>query len=98
MHKKLSKKEIQTNLTKLNSLSKNHWEIKNNKLFKEFFFQNFIEAFAFMTKVALLAESLNHHPEWTNVYNKVSIFLTTHDAGGLTPFDFDLASKAEQLL
>jgi len=57
------------------------WNEDSGKLVKTFVFRNFIEAFAFMTKVALVAEKMDHHPEWTNVYNKVSISLTTHDAG-----------------
>jgi 4a-hydroxytetrahydrobiopterin dehydratase len=58
---------------------------------REFLFAGFVEAFAFMTEVALTAEKRNHHPEWSNVYDKVSITLTTHDAGGLTQHDIDLA-------
>lgn len=58
---------------------------------REFLFEGFVEAFAFMTQVALTAEKRNHHPEWSNVYNKVRITLTTHDAGGLTHNDIELA-------
>jgi 4a-hydroxytetrahydrobiopterin dehydratase len=58
---------------------------------REFLFAGFVEAFAFMTQVALTAEKRNHHPEWSNVYDKVRITLTTHDAGGLTQNDIDLA-------
>lgn len=58
---------------------------------REFVFADFTEAFAFMTQVAIMAEKRNHHPEWFNVYNKVSVVLTTHDAGGLTQRDTDLA-------
>jgi 4a-hydroxytetrahydrobiopterin dehydratase len=63
---------------------------------KDFTFKSFIEAFGFMTRVALHAEKLNHHPEWSNVYNKVSILLTTHDADGLTDLDVKLAKKIER--
>lgn len=64
----------------------------------EFKFKNFSEAFGFMTRVALLAEKASHHPEWFNVYNKVSITLTTHDAGGLSEKDILLAEKIDKLL
>ena len=60
---------------------------------REFTFRDFVTAFSFMSGVALLAEKADHHPEWSNVYDKVSILLTTHDAGGLTSRDVDLASK-----
>ena len=69
------------------------WLLKKEGIEKEFEFKDFLEAFGFMTKVALLAEKANHHPEWSNVYNKVQIRLTTHDANGLTKKDFDLADK-----
>lgn len=57
------------------------WKEENNSLSKSFEFKNFIQAFSFMTKVAMIAEKMNHHPEWKNVYNKVDIILTTHDEG-----------------
>lgn len=63
---------------------------------REFVFANFTQAFAFMTEVALVAEKYNHHPEWFNVYNKVIMTLTTHDAGGLTQRDFDLAGFSDK--
>lgn len=63
---------------------------------REFRFGDFVQAFAFMTRIALVAEKNNHHPEWSNVYNRVSMRLTTHDAGGLTQRDFDLAAEAER--
>jgi 4a-hydroxytetrahydrobiopterin dehydratase len=65
---------------------------------RDFKFKDFSEAFAFMTRVALLAQAANHHPEWSNVYNKVSIVLTTHDAGGLTASDTRLAAAIDKLL
>jgi 4a-hydroxytetrahydrobiopterin dehydratase len=65
---------------------------------RQFKFGDFSEAFGFMTRVALLAEEADHHPEWSNVYNKVTITLTTHDAGGLSQKDIDLASKIDALL
>lgn len=64
----------------------------------DFRFRDFSEAFGFMTRVALLAEAAGHHPEWSNVYNKVTITLTTHDAGGLTAKDVALAEAIDQLL
>jgi len=73
------------------------WNIRNNSIQKEFVFKNFIEAFGFMSRVAILAEKQNHHPEWSNVYNKVNITLTTHDAGGVTEKDLDLATAIEIL-
>ena len=71
------------------------WEIEDNgkKLRKEFKFKSFIEAFSFMTKIAIYAEKKDHHPEWSNVYNRVDICLTTHDAGGITDKDIDLKTK-----
>ena len=74
------------------------WGLNHNKLFRHFTFENFIEAFGFMSKVALLAEAMNHHPEWSNVYNRVDIHLTTHDAGGISERDFILAAKINSLL
>ncbi len=63
---------------------------------RDFKFVDFVQAFAFMTRIALVAEKADHHPEWSNVYNRVSIRLTTHDAGGLTQRDFDLAAQADR--
>lgn len=75
------------------------WKEINNSLQQSFEFKNFIEAFAFMTKVAFLAEKMNHHPEWKNVYNKVDITLTTHDAGNtVTEKDRKLAEQINQLV
>lgn len=74
------------------------WKEENNKLKRTFEFNNFIEAFGFMSKVALVAEKMNHHPEWTNVYNKVSITLSTHDAGNtVTSKDEKLAAEIDKL-
>ena len=74
-----------------------NWKLDSDKLVRKFVFKDFIEAFGFMTKVALLAQQANHHPEWSNVYNKVEIYLTTHDAGGLSQKDVDLAVKIDSL-
>jgi 4a-hydroxytetrahydrobiopterin dehydratase len=73
------------------------WEIKDGKLHRDFVFRDFIDAFRFVSGVALIAERMDHHPEWTNVYNRVAIDLTTHDAGGLTILDFELAEAATSL-
>lgn len=91
---KLSTDKIQKELnTKLTT-----WKLLDNQLVREFKFKDFIEAFGFMTKVALLAQQANHHPEWSNVYNKVKICLTTHDAEGITIKDTDLALEIENLI
>jgi len=65
---------------------------------RRFTFADFSEAFAFMTRVALLAEKADHHPEWSNVYNRVEILLTTHDAGGLSPRDIDMAQAIDAIV
>ncbi len=73
------------------------WDLAGDKLHREFRFEDFKRAFSFMTAVALVAEGLDHHPDWSNVYNRVVIDLSTHDAGGLTELDFQLAAEASQL-
>jgi 4a-hydroxytetrahydrobiopterin dehydratase len=75
------------------------WKKKSNKLHQKFKFKNFSEAFAFMTRVALEAEKMDHHPEWTNVWNTVEIWLSTHDAGDIvTEKDQKLAKKIDSIL
>ena len=71
------------------------WSLQKDAIKREFKFKSFVEAFSFMTSVALKAEKMNHHPEWSNSYNKVTVVLTTHDANGLTQLDFDLASMID---
>jgi len=83
---KLSNEEIQRELSNLSG-----WSVQNGKLHKMFVFKDFIKAFSFMTTAALHIEKMNHHPEWFNVYNKLIVDLTTHDAGGITQNDVDLA-------
>ncbi|MEA5533853.1 4a-hydroxytetrahydrobiopterin dehydratase [Crocosphaera sp. XPORK-15E] len=90
--KVLSSEEVKTALKQLNG-----WTEKDGKLHRQFQFPSFVEAFGFMSSVALVAESMGHHPEWFNVYNRVTIDLTTHDAGGITNKDVDLAKKANEL-
>ena len=75
-----------------------NWELKDGKLHAEFKLANFVEAFAFMTRIALIAERMNHHPEWFNVYSTVRIDLTTHEAGGISDYDFELAEAIDKLI
>lgn len=91
--KKLNQAEIAENLNTLD----NEWVHEGDSITREYVFDDFITAFGFMTSVAILAEKADHHPNWQNVYNKVSISLSTHDAGGLTLRDFDLAEQIENL-
>lgn len=89
----LNDTEIDTHLQKLDG-----WSVVDGKLHAEFKFANFIEAFGFMTQVAILAESMNHHPEWFNVYNRVVIDLVTHDAGNaISQLDMKLAKKISEI-
>jgi 4a-hydroxytetrahydrobiopterin dehydratase len=74
------------------------WRLENGKLQRELGFADFSEAFGFMARVALAAEALGHHPEWSNVWNRVSIALTSHDTGGLSSLDLELARRIDQLL
>jgi len=90
--KKLSEGELVAALQSLNG-----WSIVNGKLHREFKFGDFVGAFGFMTKVALIAEKMNHHPDWANVYNRVTIDLVTHDLGGISSFDVEFASKVQKL-
>lgn len=92
---------ITEQLVKLSSFKNKkmkNWKEENDQLIRDFEFENFIDAWGFMSKVAILAEKANHHPEWTNVYNKVKITLTTHDAGNkVTEKDRKLAEKINSL-
>lgn len=90
--KKLADAEIQQRLAQVNG-----WTVQDGKLHKEFQFDTFVTAFGFMTQLALIAESMNHHPEWFNVYNRVTIDLMTHDAGGISELDFEWAARADAL-
>lgn len=74
------------------------WTVKNGKLHREFTFGDFVQTFSFMTKVATHAEKMNHHPEWFNVYNRLTVDLMTHDAGGITTNDVELAKIMNSLV
>ncbi len=89
----LSESEIESGLATLPQ-----WHREGEGIERRFSFDGFVEAFGFMSSVALLAERANHHPEWSNVYNRVHIRLTTHDAGGLTHRDLSLAGEIDRLL
>lgn len=75
------------------------WALADNRdaLVRRFVFADFVQAFAFMSRVAEVAEAMNHHPEWTNVYRKVDVALTTHDVGGLSVLDFRLATRMNEI-
>lgn len=90
---KLTETEIAERLEKLEG-----WSVQKDKLHREHKFGDFVEAFGFMTQVALVAESMNHHPEWFNVWATVVIDLTTHDCGGISDRDFVLAERINRIL
>lgn len=73
------------------------WNLEQGKLHRVFEFKSFVEAFGFMSQIAILAEKMDHHPEWSNVYNRVEVFLTTHDAEGISELDFELAAHMDRL-
>ena len=89
---KLTNSEIEAHLEEVAG-----WSVEDGKLHKQFQFETFVEAFGFMTSLALIAEKMNHHPEWFNVYNRVTIDLMTHDVGGISDLDFQLAKEADTL-
>lgn len=91
--KKLTDGEIEAHLATTPG-----WTLRDGKLHREIGFPDFVGAFGFMSRLALHAEKMDHHPEWTNVYNRVTIDLSTHDAGGVTTLDFELAAHANRLL
>ncbi len=90
--KKLESRDIEQKLKGLHG-----WTVANEKLHKEFQFEDFVQAFGFMSSVALIAQSMDHHPEWFNVYNKVTVDLNTHSAGGISDLDFEFARKVDAL-
>lgn len=89
---KATSAEIERALAQLDA-----WNVADGKLHREYKFRDFVQAFGFMAQAALLAERANHHPEWFNVYSKVVVDLTTHEAGGITQKDLDLAAEMEQI-
>ena len=92
MTKKLSESEIHSALHDLSG-----WTVVNGKLHREYKFADFIHAFGFMASGAIVAEAMGHHPEWLNVYNRLTVDLTTHDAGGISAKDVELAGKLDAL-
>jgi 4a-hydroxytetrahydrobiopterin dehydratase len=90
--KKLSDAEVATQLPKARG-----WSVVNGKLHREFACKDFVAAFGNMTRVALVAEAMNHHPEWFNVWNKVVIDLNTHSVKGISDYDFALAEKINEI-
>lgn len=95
---RLAPEIIAQSLTELNAAASSPWSLVDDKLHRVFQFTDFIEAFGFMSRVALVAQSMDHHPDWSNVYNRVVVGLSTHDAGGLTELDFALARRIEALV
>ena len=89
---KMGEQEIAAEVKKLSG-----WSVENGKLHRVFTFKDFSEALAFMSRVALAAEAMNHHPDWSNVWNRVTIDLMTHDAGGISRRDFELAAKIQKM-
>ena len=89
---KLSLQQIEERLAELSG-----WSVSQGKLHREYKFSDFVHAFGFMASVATKAEALAHHPEWSNVWNRVTVDLSTHDAGGITEKDFELAAAMEAL-
>jgi 4a-hydroxytetrahydrobiopterin dehydratase len=89
---KLSDSELAAELPKLTG-----WKLEQGKLHREYLFLDFVAAFGFMASAAIVAQAMDHHPEWSNVWNKVRIDLTTHDAGGISARDFELAHALEAL-
>jgi 4a-hydroxytetrahydrobiopterin dehydratase len=92
MVEKLSDAEVTARLPELDN-----WQLMDGKLLKTFTFDSFVQAFGFMSSVALLAEAMRHHPDWSNVYNRVTIGLNTHDMGGITERDFALAKQIDEI-
>jgi 4a-hydroxytetrahydrobiopterin dehydratase len=89
---RLSDAEITARLSSLPG-----WSVADGKLRRDFRFRDFSEAFGFMARAALVAEKMDHHPDWSNVFNRVTVELSTHDAGGITDLDFELAAAMNRL-
>ncbi|MBD2329556.1 MAG: 4a-hydroxytetrahydrobiopterin dehydratase [Alkalinema sp. CACIAM 70d] len=88
----LSPQDLESQLSQLEG-----WSVQNGKLYRQFQFADFVRAFGFMASMALVSEAMGHHPEWFNVYNRVTVELTTHDAGGITLKDIEWAKKANEI-
>lgn len=86
----LSDQEILTELRRVPD-----WQHNNDRISRRYVFADFAEAFGFLSQIAIVAERLNHHPEWSNVWNRVDVELTTHDVGGLSMLDFELAERMD---
>jgi len=95
--KSMSTQEAQQAFAVLQQQAQAPWQLQEDSLQTQWKFKNFLQAMAFMNAVAEVAERMNHHPEWSNVYNRVNVRLTTHDAGGLTHLDFALAQAMDSL-
>ena len=97
MAEKLTSTQIQAALLELNTSlpPEEQWILNGNRLYKIFTFHSFIRAFGWMSQMAIWAEKMNHHPEWSNTYNKVAVNLITHDVGGISELDIKLANKME---
>lgn len=91
-YQKLSEQDIQQQVAKLEG-----WKVVGGKVNKTLEFKDFVQAFGFMTRVAMEAEKMNHHPEWFNVYNRVRIDLMTHDVGGISNYDIKLAKIIDRI-
>lgn len=89
---RLSDEDVQSRLS-----SVPEWQIRDNGLHRELIFRDFADAFSLMTSVAFIAERMSHHPEWSNVYNRLTIRLSTHDVGGLSDNDFAMAAEISEL-
>lgn len=97
---KLTTEQLEQELADINASleAEKQWQLVDGKLHKEYVFKNFIQAFGFMTQVAIHAEKLIHHPEWSNVWNKVVIDLVTHDVDGISDLDIKMIKRMEKLV
>jgi 4a-hydroxytetrahydrobiopterin dehydratase len=96
MAERLSSEVIEARLEALNPTGAG-WENRGDRIARNFSFADFVTAFGFMAEIALIAERMNHHPDWSNVYGTVKVELSTHDAGGLTELDFELAQAMNEV-
>lgn len=97
MVEKLNDEQLSTALVNLNAEQDSPWTIEGGALLKRFEFENFVSAFGFITQVALLAQRMNHHPDWSNSYKIVEVRLSTHKCNGISELDFQLAKEIEKL-